>query len=428
MMRVTALSRGKVAVSTCAASRNQKQGSSVTTEAATFRTRRTRTLNNNNNSASVLSSLSASNGERKFSETTSGVCNSLPPASSGSTSPSSFRKKGVRTKSLAASDSAPNQTQADWFQLYLKVSNIFANLFPVWTIMAAAAGLAKPSLFSWLSTESFTAGLAILMFSMGITLTLEDFKRVLLKPGPVTINFLCCYVMMPLLGLALGRAFNLSAPIVAGLVLVGSINGGQASNLCTYIARGDVALSVVMTTSTTLGTIFMTPLIAKVLLGTIVPVDAVGVAISAMQVVLLPIILGVSLNSLAPKFCRTVEPLCPTVGVTSTVMLVGASVAGCAEAIKNSGWPLQIVVMLLHFVGGAAGYWLCRTFKFGETVARTTAIETAMKSSAFGVLLATLHFGDYLVRVPSAVSVVWMAIMGSSMAVIWQFIPVKNEK
>lgn len=331
----------------------------------------------------------------------------------------------VRTRSLqAASDSSPKKSTA--FEAYLKISNLFANLFPVWTVLAAGAGLLNPGLFSWLTTNYFTAGLGILMFSMGITLTLDDFKRVLLKPGPVSINFVCCYVLMPLLGLALGKAFALSPPIVAGLVLVGSINGGQASNLCTYIARGDVALSVVMTTSTTLGTIFMTPLIAKLLLGTIVPVDAAGVALSAMQVVLLPIVLGVCLNSTAPKFCRKIEPLCPTVGVTSTVFLVGASVAGCAQSIMNAGWGLQIVVMLLHLIGGAAGYWLCRVCKFGEIVCRTTAIETSMKSSAFGVLLATLHFGDYLVRVPSAVSVVWMAIMGSSMAVVWQFIPVKD--
>merc|ERR1712188_227670 len=110
----------------------------------------------------------------------------------------------------------------------------------------------------------------------------------------------------------------------------------------TYIARGDVALSVVMTTSTTLGTIFMTPLIAKLLLGTIVPVDAVGVAISALQVVLVPIFLGVGLNSAAPKFCRSVEPICPVVGVVSTVLLVGASVAGCAQSILNAGWALQV--------------------------------------------------------------------------------------
>lgn len=338
-------------------------------------------------------------------------------------------KTNLKTRSLQAeaSENGPQGGGAGWLQTYKKFSNIFANMFPVWTIMAAILGLRNPSLFSWLTTQYFTAGLAILMFSMGITLTLSDFKRVMSKPGPVSINFLCCYVMMPLLGLLLGRVFNLSAPIVAGLVLVGSINGGQASNLCTYIARGDVALSVVMTTSTTLGTMFMTPLIAKVLLGTIVPVDAIGVAISALQVVLLPIFLGVALNSTAPQFCRKVEPLCPTIGVTSTVLLVGASVAGCSEAIKNAGLGLQLAVMLLHLVGGAAGYWLCRVCKFKEIVCRTTAIETAMKSSAFGVLLATLHFSDYLARVPSAVSVVWMAIMGSCMAVVWQFIPIKDE-
>lgn len=335
-------------------------------------------------------------------------------------------KTNLKTRSLQAE--ASENGGAGWLQTYLKFSNIFANMFPVWTVMAAVLGLRNPSLFSWLTTQYFTLGLAILMFSMGITLTPSDFKRVMSKPGPVTINFLCCYVMMPLLGLLLGRVFNLSAPIVAGLVLVGSINGGQASNLCTYIARGDVALSVVMTTSTTLGTMFMTPLIAKVLLGTIVPVDAIGVAISALQVVLLPIFLGVALNSAAPKFCRKVEPLCPTVGVTSTVLLVGASVAGCSQAIRNAGLGLQLAVMLLHLVGGAAGYWLCRVCKFKEIVCRTTAIETAMKSSAFGVLLATLHFSDYLARVPSAVSVVWMAIMGSCMAVVWQFIPIKDEE
>merc|ERR1719331_1789998 len=203
-------------------------------------------------------------------------------------------------------------------------------------------------------------GLGILMFSMGITLTLEDFKRVLSKPGPVTINFICCYVLMPLLGLALGKAFAMSPPIVAGLVLVGSINGGQASNLCTYIARGDVALSVVMTTSTTLGTIFMTPIIAKALLGTIVPVDAVGVAISAVQVVLAPIFLGVTLNKLAPGFCRKVEPLCPILGICATVLLVGASVGQCADAIINAGLALQVAVLLVHLIGGGAGYIMAR--------------------------------------------------------------------
>ncbi len=141
---------------------------------------------------------------------------------------------------------------------------------------------------------------------------------------------------------------------------------------------------------------------------------------------MLPIFLGVALNSAAPKLCRKVEPICPVVGVLSTVLLVGASVAGCAPEILNAGLALHVPVIMLHVVGAAAGFWLCKLCKQPEVICRTTAIETAMKSSAFGVLLATLHFGEFLVRVPSAVSVVWMAIIGSSLAVIWQFIPVKD--
>eukprot|EP00913_Durusdinium_trenchii_P000469 g429.t1 len=116
----------------------------------------------------------------------------------------------------------------------------------------------------------------------------------------------------------------------------------QASNLCTLIAGGDVALSVLMTTSTTLGCIFMTPLICKVVLGAVVPVDAGGIVVSTFQVVLAPIFLGVGFNTLVPKFCEAVTPFTPVVGVISTVLLVGASVAKCAAPIKGAGIPLQI--------------------------------------------------------------------------------------
>jgi hypothetical protein len=104
------------------------------------------------------------------------------------------------------------------------------------------------------------------------------------QPGPVMLNFIACYAMMPLLALGIAKAAGLSDPLVAGCVLIGSINGGQASNLCTYIAKGDVALSVIMTTATTVGVTFMTPLLASLVLGTMVPVDATGIVISTLQV------------------------------------------------------------------------------------------------------------------------------------------------
>ena len=311
---------------------------------------------------------------------------------------------------------------------FKKFTEIFANLFPIWTILAAVAGVMRPNTFSFMTSGAYTGCLALLMFSMGITLTIDDFKRVFAKPRVIGLGFFACYVLMPALAFVIGNALGLSGPLLAGLILVGSINGGQASNLCAYIAKGDVALSVLMTTATTVGCIFMTPLICKLALGAVVDVDAMGMAISTIQVVLVPVVLGLTLNKFTPKFCRRVEPISPVVGVTATIILVGGAVANCAEGIVGAGFTLQAAAFLLHLIGGLGGYWIMRAFKYGETTCRTVAIETAMKSSAFGFLLASLHFPEYLVRVPSAVSVVWMAVLGSTMAVIWRFIPVPEEE
>ena len=264
------------------------------------------------------------------------------------------------------------------------------------------------------------------MLSMGITLTVDDFKRVLTRPSVMITGFVGCYLFMPLLALGLSSLFGLSPSLTAGMVLVGSINGGQASNLCTYIAKGDVALSVMMTTVTTLGAIVMTPLLCKVLLGTLVPVDAVGVAISTIQVVLLPIILGMSINAKFPKVVKKIEPFSPIVGVISTCVLVGSAVAQCSAPILSAGIRLQAVCALLHTIGGAVCYFGLKKW-YSETTCRTVAIETSMKSSAFGFLLAKLHFAQFLVRVPSAVSVVWMALVGSSLAVVFRALPVGDE-
>jgi BASS family bile acid:Na+ symporter len=154
----------------------------------------------------------------------------------------------------------------------------------LWTVLFTAIALKKPSTFDFFTTQYFTAALAALMLSMGITLTPKDFTDVASEPGSILMQFSLCYGMMPALALVLGKAFGLDAGLLAGMVLVGSINGGQASNLCTYIAKGNVALSVLMTTATTVGAIFMTPFLCKTLLGAVVPVDARGIAVSTLQV------------------------------------------------------------------------------------------------------------------------------------------------
>merc|ERR1719238_1507061 len=239
---------------------------------------------------------------------------------------------------------------------FKKFSNVFSNLFPLWTASVAGSGLVAPGVFTGISTEYFTGLLGLLMLSMGITLTVDDFKRVLQRPAIMVLGFAACYVLMPALALGLSNLIGLPAALTAGMVLVGSINGGQASNLCAYIVKGDVALSVLMTTCTTIGAIFMTPLICKLLLGAIVPVDAVGVAISTVQVVLVPIVVGMLANAKFPKTVKKIEPFSPVVGVLSTCVLVGSAVAQCAEPIKAAGLSLQLTAALLHILGGVVAY------------------------------------------------------------------------
>jgi len=308
--------------------------------------------------------------------------------------------------------------------VFVSLSTKFCNMFAVWLAIAAVTAVKYPPSFTWVQASYFTGLLGLLMFSVGITTTVDDFKACLTRPGAVAINFLSCYGIMPVLAFVLAKMMGAQGEILAGMVLVGSINGGQASNLCTLIAGGDVALSVLMTTSTTIGCIFMTPLICKLVLGAIVPIDAMGIVISTFQVVLAPIFLGVAANTFAPKVCKACATYTPVVGVISTVLLVGASVAKCAGPILNAGLPLQLACLALHLLGGILGYFATKWTGFDEKTSRTVAIETAMKSSAFGFLLASLHFGAFNVRVPSAVSVVWMAIVGSVMAVYWKGKPV----
>lgn len=340
-----------------------------------------------------------------------------------------FHAPGTLTTARAAAAAAPVEKEGrTLFETYTRVSTLLTNLFPLWTVLFSGWALARPSAFAWLTTEYFTAGLATLMLSMGITLAPSDFVRVASRPNAVLLNFLACYGMMPVLGVTLGKLFGLDPALVAGMVLVGSINGGQASNLCTFIANGNVALSVLMTTATTIGAIFMTPFLCQTMLGAVVPVDAAGIVVSTLQVVLAPIAVGMLANKYANRAVKAVLPVTPLIGVASTCLLVASAVGQVAAPIKAAGLGLQVPVALLHILGGLVGYFATRALGFGETTARTMAIETSMKSSAFGFLLAKLHFGSYAARVPAAVSVVWMALTGSVMAVIWRYIPVKPAK
>ncbi|KAH1118068.1 hypothetical protein AAZX31_17G116200 [Glycine max] len=306
---------------------------------------------------------------------------------------------------------------------YEKVIEILTALFPVWVILGAIVGIYKPTAVTWLATDLFSLGFGFLILSMGLTLTFEDFRRCLRNPWTVGVGFLAQYLIKPMLGFAIAMTLKLSAPLATGLILVACCPGCQASNVATFIAKGNVALSVLMTTCSTIGAIIMTPLLTKLLAGQLVPVDAVGLALSTFQVVLVPTIVGVLANELFPKFTSKIITVTPLIGVILTTLLCASPIGLASDVLKAQGAQLVLPVVFLHAASFALGYWVSR-ISFGESSSRTVSIECGMQSSAFGFLLAQRHFTNPLVAVPSAVSVVCMALGGSALAVFWTNRPI----
>ncbi|KAH6794901.1 Sodium Bile acid symporter family [Perilla frutescens var. hirtella] len=311
---------------------------------------------------------------------------------------------------------------------YERIIETLMTLFPVWVILGTIIGIYKPAMVTWLETDLFTLGLGFLMLSMGLTLKFEDFRRCLRNPWTVGVGFLAQFIIKPMLGFFIAMMLKLSAPLATGLILVSCCPGGQASNVATYISKGNVALSVLMTTCSTIGAIVMTPLLTKLLAGQLVPVDAAGLALSTFQVVLVPTIIGVLSNEFFPKFTSKIVTITPLIGVILTTLLCASSTGKVSEVLKTQGAQLLFPVALLHAAAFFLGYLLSK-ISFGESTSRTISIECGMQSSALGVLLAQKHFTNPLVVIPSAVSVVCMALGGSALAVYWknQPIPVDDK-
>ena len=296
---------------------------------------------------------------------------------------------------------------------------LLTNLFPLWVLLAGLLALVHPPLFIWFSGPYIVWGLAIIMVGMGVTLSLGDFKAVLKMPKAVAVGFLGQYTIMPFLGWGLAHALKLPDQFAAGLILVACCPGGTASNVVTYLAKGNVALSVLMTMCSTFAAIVMTPLLTKWLAGTIVPVDAVGLLLSTVQVVLLPLVIGIALHHFTPKVVDFVLPVAPLVSVI-TIALICASIIGqSADAIMESGGRLLAAVFLLHAGGFGLGYGFAKVFGYEKNVCRTISIEVGMQNSGLGAVLARKHF-SILAAAPCAISSVFHSVIGSLLAAIWR--------
>ena len=300
-----------------------------------------------------------------------------------------------------------------------------ANLFPVWVLIGAGLALWKPETATWFQPDWIPYFLGLIMLSMGLTLSLEDFSRVVKLPKSILLGIGLQFSIMPLLGYTLALAFNLPIDFVIGLVLVACCPGGTASNVVCFIAKTHVALSVSLTSVSTLLAVLLTPLLTTLLVESIsleltglkVDVDTLGLLLKTLQVVILPILIGVFLNHYFNLVVQRVEAYTPFLAVLSIVFIVDFILAAKKDAILEIGVMLIGAVVALHLLGFLLGYVLSRLLKFPEKDAQTVSIEVGMQNSGLATELARSNFASYgLATVPGAISALTHCILGSIVA------------
>jgi len=298
------------------------------------------------------------------------------------------------------------------------------NAFPLWVGGCSLLALVVPEWFTWFRGPLIVWGLGVIMLGMGLTLSFHDFKAVLKLPRAGVIGVACQFGIMPFLGWAIGKLLRLDEidPMLAvGLILVACCPGGTASNVVAFLARANVALSVLMTVVSTFAAILFTPLLTKWYAGTLVEVDAVGLCLSTIQVVLIPVTLGLLANRFLPRLSRIAQPFSPFVSVMAITLIVASIIGAQREIILEAGWRLLAAPALLHVGGFGLGYAVARLFRLGEENSRTVSIEVGMQNSGLGAALAGKHFPMTVAPVPCAISAVYHCLIGSLLVGFWRW-------
>ena len=296
------------------------------------------------------------------------------------------------------------------------IGDLVSKYMAILVILMAGAALAAPRIFAGIAPQ-VTLLLGIVMFGMGTTLRVEDFRRILKHPVDVCIGVLAQFTVMPLLAWLLARGFDLPPDLAVGVILVGTCPGGTSSNVMTYLARGDVALSVSMTMMTTLLAPVATPFLTWLLAGTWIEVSFTAMMLSIFKVVILPIAAGFLVNAFFADLVRRIVKLLPLVSITAIILIVGGVVAVSANRIMETGLLVMGIVVCHNLLGYVTGFALSKALRMDMAKAKAVAIEVGMQNSGLAVSLAMLHFGA-AAAIPGAIFSVWHNISGS-LAASW---------
>ena len=291
----------------------------------------------------------------------------------------------------------------------------------VLVLLAAVVSLWWPASFAWIDTWVINPTLGVIMFGMGLTLSPHDFRMVMSRPKDIVIGCLAQFTVMPLLALALTWAFSLPKELALGVILVGCCPGGTASNVITFLAKGDLALSVGMTATSTLLAPVLTPLLVWLMAGTMVDVDTVGMLLSIVYVVIAPIVIGLLCQRFLPKITPAIVPYLPALSSIAIALVVCIVVSHNASRLLVGGMIVVLVVVLHNICGLGLGYLIGRVLGLAEAKKKALSIEVGMQNSGLATSLATLHFAAYpLAAIPGAVFSVWHNISGAIAAYFYR--------
>ena len=301
----------------------------------------------------------------------------------------------------------------------LRFTQFIQKTFALWVSLFAGIALLAPDLFIWLKAY-IPWLLGIIMLGMGMTMTVDDFKGVLQSPKAVFIGVVAQFVVMPGLAYLLCKMMNLPSEIAIGVILVGCCPGGTASNVITYMAKGNTALSVACTSVSTLLAPLLTPAIFYLLASQWIEINASSMFISILQVVLFPIILGLIIRAVLKSKVESYIQVMPLISVIAIVAIVAAIIGGSKAQILESGLLILGVVALHNGLGYLVGFWASRLFKLPYADCKAVAVEVGMQNSGLGVALAAVHFAaSPLTAVPSAIFSLWHNISGPALATYW---------
>ncbi|WP_110955130.1 bile acid:sodium symporter family protein [Anaerosinus massiliensis] len=302
-------------------------------------------------------------------------------------------------------------------KFFEKISTIITRYFPLWVVFFAALAFFQPTPFKPLGTY-VPYLLGLIMLGMGLTMSIHDFKLVLIRPKDVICGILLRYITMPLIAFLVAKLLDLPPALAAGLILVGACPSGTASNVMTFIAKGDTALSVTVSSFNTILAPIITPFIFLSLAGTMIPIQSDALLIDILKIVLFPVFLGIILRMLASTIVDRFSPMIPAFSVIAIILIITAVVALNANKLITVAGIAFLAVILHNSIGLFLGYGASRMIGMNESKARAISFEIGMENSGLAVALAMAHL-DPMAAIPGAIFSVWHNFSGSLLAGFW---------